>query len=173
MVIAMTEKRTLFGFECRKVPGYEWYWISECGTCLVSTYKHIVRRMKPRDHNGYLSIEVQSKNRERVHRMVAMAWLEGYGEVVNHKDGQKHHNHASNLEWCSAKENTYHALRNGLHNTTERPIIGVHTATGDGIWIRSKQEAIRMGFKDKELRRCLGKPQFSHHGYRWSYAEAA
>lgn len=51
-----------------------------------------------------------------IHRMVAETYLnndEGY-PVVNHKDGDKGNNHVSNLEWCTEKENTLHALNTGL-----------------------------------------------------------
>ena len=48
-----------------------------------------------------------------VHRLVAAAFCDGYDElhcIVNHKDGDPSNNHADNLEWCTAKENTQHAI---------------------------------------------------------------
>lgn len=51
-----------------------------------------------------------------VHRLVAQAFIDKPKgkEFVNHKDGNPQNNAASNLEWVTAKENTHHALVNGL-----------------------------------------------------------
>lgn len=52
-----------------------------------------------------------------VHRIVALAFLgdppDGKPEV-NHIDGNRMNNSASNLEWCSRKENVSHSMRLGL-----------------------------------------------------------
>lgn len=63
----------------------------------------------------------------KIHRLVAEAFLEVphslfvytegtfYGKIpVNHKDGNKLNNCVENLEWCTYKENTRHALDAGL-----------------------------------------------------------
>ena len=51
-----------------------------------------------------------------VHRMVAITFIpnpENKPEV-NHKDGNKHNNDISNLEWVSKSENVIHAFKHGL-----------------------------------------------------------
>lgn len=53
----------------------------------------------------------------RLHRLVAEHFI---GDPlpketdVNHKDGNKQNNSASNLEWCTRSENMKHAIRTGL-----------------------------------------------------------
>ena len=60
-------------------------------------------------HNG-----IQVKR--YIHRLVAenfVQLIDGCSQI-NHIDGNKLNNSASNLEWVSAKENMAHAVKNGL-----------------------------------------------------------
>lgn len=64
---------------------------------------------------GYLQACVSVNGRRlnvHVHRCVAETFLPnecGY-EIVNHMDGCKQHNDVWNLEWCTRKENYFHAV---------------------------------------------------------------
>lgn len=51
-----------------------------------------------------------------VHKLVADAFVDGYfeGAQVNHIDGDKFNNNASNLEFCTASQNVFHAYDTGL-----------------------------------------------------------
>jgi NUMOD4 motif/HNH endonuclease len=61
---------------------------------------------------GYLQIALSGKKRANVHRLVALAFCGGFSEEkdVNHKDGVKTNNKASNLEWVSRSENVKHGF---------------------------------------------------------------
>lgn len=54
-----------------------------------------------------------------VHRLVAFAWLPAplsdKHVWINHKDGNKANNNASNLEWSTISQNIQHAFDTGLH----------------------------------------------------------
>ena len=74
------------------------------------------------DNKGYHRIRVtveRVKVSYKVHREVAKAFIDNPGNLpqVNHKDGNKNNNGASNLEWVTNKENAHHAIRSGLWDT--------------------------------------------------------
>lgn len=59
---------------------------------------------------GYFLVDLSKNGKNKrcaVHRLVALAFVEGYAEglFVNHKDECKTNNHVSNLEWCTNKYN--------------------------------------------------------------------
>lgn len=78
-----------------------------------STYfrkgKILKQSLTPR---GYYMVQLHKQNERTqycfVHRLVAMAFCDGYGDglVVNHKDENTKNNRADNLEWCTSSYNT-------------------------------------------------------------------
>jgi len=71
---------------------------------------------------GYLYVRVNNSGGPKIkfiHRLVAESFIPNPKtlQAVNHLDGDKRNNKHQNLEWCTNKQNTKHALVNGLiHN---------------------------------------------------------
>ena len=73
------------------------------------------------DKDGYELVGLYKngvESKKRVHRLVAVAFIPNPKNKpdVNHKNGIKKDNRASELEWCTKKENTNHAILLGLMN---------------------------------------------------------
>lgn len=72
------------------------------------------------DKFGYHRVNVKRSDGKRVglfvHRALAIAFIPNpeNKRCVNHKNGIKSDYRLENLEWCSHKENTDHAIRTGL-----------------------------------------------------------
>lgn len=80
--------------------------------------------------NGYFTVATKIGGRKgkticfKVHRLVAEAFLLNIENkpFVNHIDGVKTNNNLNNLEWCTAKENTKHAILTGLIDYSKRNV---------------------------------------------------
>jgi len=97
------------------IPGYEGlYKVSNIGR-VFSIRNNII--LKYRIHNrGYNRVSLCSDKTidKLVHRLVAESF---YGKScldINHIDGDKKNNNLDNLEYCTKKENTNHAIKIGL-----------------------------------------------------------
>ena len=93
------------------------YFICEDG----SVWSDISQRMlKPfTNPDGYLLVDLHHNKKSyyrMIHRLVAIYYIPNPNNlpIVNHKDGVKTNPNVTNLEWCTAKENTQHAWRTGL-----------------------------------------------------------
>lgn len=123
----------------KDVKGYEGlYQVSNHGRVKSLNYNHTKKEkvLVPLKHqNGYLFVNINGKQ-QSIHRLIAKTFIPNQKNKnqVNHIDGNKENNRIDNLEWCTAKENTRHAYKNGLINlNTEKKkkseLININKAT--------------------------------------------
>lgn len=67
-----------------------------------------------------------------VHRLVAETFVDNphHFPQVNHKDCNKQNNKADNLEWVTARQNTYHAYKNNLNPVPKIELKATNLETG-------------------------------------------
>lgn len=125
--------------------------VSSNGRIRSAFSKSIVRPFT--SSNGYLSAPLGSKRGGKralmsVHRVVARAFI---GEcpanmVCNHKDGDKHNNSASNLEYITQRENC-------THSRISKGLVGASYKKANGKWasqMRIKGRITHLGYYSTE-----------------------
>jgi hypothetical protein len=113
-----------------------------------------VRRCQPQrimagqvNTKGYRQVNMRHLGRRRVqlvHRLVADAFMGRpltSSHQINHKDGDKLNNAASNLEWVTPSENQKHAYQLGLKSVTGERNPNAKLARKDVDRIRASSDS--------------------------------
>ena len=126
------------GFKTFTLDDYE---ITKDGKVYNKKWK---RYVKPQPNGaGYLRVHIAGRM-YFVHRLVAEKYVPNPENKpqVNHKDGNYLNNKSDNLEWVTNKENSTHALKNGLMWIEERhPMAKLKKE--DVVFIKSHPEMSR------------------------------
>lgn len=156
----------------------------------------VIKILNPcKDTYGYLRIKLSKNNKVKkyqVHRLVAQAFIPNPGNKpqVNHIDGIKTNNIATNLEWVTAKENITHAYKIGL-TTSERAIknLGKYSTKGKEnpkakeviqydikgnfikIWGSINEIQRELNYLSQDICKCCQKKYKQAYGYIWEYKE--
>ena len=134
------------------------------------------------DKHGYCSVNVSRLGKSTpmlVHRLVAMAFIPNPDNkpAIDHIDGTRDNNRASNLRWCTPSENMLNPItrKRTSKQSSERsrpekyrPVVAIK----DGIVVKSYQSAkfaIKDGFSDASIyQACIGKRK-TYRGMIWMY----
>ena len=148
----------------RLVEGTDDYWISNLGR-----FRHNKKLMKQSfDKDGYLTCNV-GKRRVRVHRLVASAFIPNPNNlpVVDHLDGCKQNNHASNLRWTTVSCNTKSAYDMGLINKNIMlPVLVIDEDMNGTIYKNQSEVAKAIGSDSKYINQVVRGILKSIKGYR-------
>jgi len=165
---------------------------------LNSTYEvSDLGRLRNKDTGRILKTEVINSGYERVtlpkvprggdelvHRIVAIAFCEGYQEglQVDHIDGQKLNNKASNLRWVSVSQNirynidrgtfNSHTAREALLSLQKKSVKQYDRFTGDFIreYESLNQASKTVGITATAIHKALKRDSKSTKLYRWEWS---
>ena len=154
----------------KDIQGYEGlYQVSNLGRVKSLRRDKILAPKKNWD--GYLRIQLWRNNKNvfvSIHRLVAQAFIDNLENkpFINHKDGDKQNNYVENLEWCTQKENIYHAQKMGLSKTNGcKKVLCVEL---NKIFNSASEASRWLGFTGNVVHKAARKCKKSG-GYTWRY----
>lgn len=138
-----------YNSEYRYVPGFCMLAVSKDGRIINTNTNTIIE-----GHicKGYRQLTINcmrehgnlQKKNITFHRLIALAWVANTNaqlhSVVNHIDGNKLNNAASNLEWVTPKDNSNHAVKIGI-DSKSAPCKLRNVENGEIIEFPSQQKA--------------------------------
>jgi len=156
-----TNERTIMTYEEKIIPGYGDKYIVQSNGVVYSLYSN--KELNQTDNGrGYFNVKLQLPLSETngikkyktcyIHRLVAQAFIDNPEELpqVNHIDGNKANNSVENLEWCTALQNTQHAIATQLTTLRESymSISDLEEAVGLllSATVSNKELAIKYGY---------------------------
>lgn len=153
--------------EWKKVKGFERYSVSNEGE-VMNPKGSIMKAFFA--GSGYLQVALWrdgEKKKFYVHRLVAEAFVENsHGcKEINHKDGNKENNAASNLEWCTRTENLNHS-----YYTLNNHVKGVRCFETGVVYPSIHEAARQTGIARNGISMCCDGRQRKAGKLHWGYA---
>ena len=170
-----------------KINGFDNYEISDDG----HIYNRYGKEIKPFiSSQGYYRVSLYKNGRYykfQLHRLVAEHFIPNPNNLpqVNHKDTNKLHCEASNLEWSTQSGNIKHAINNGLYTKQlENQRIAAKASADkyskevkqldlDGNILntfRNKHDASKAtGIMPNNIKMCCDGKRKTAGGFKWTY----
>lgn len=156
-----------------------WKPLAQCDKYECSNFGHIRNRETQKivngsvNNKGYVRFDLCKDGKRFVvsgHRAVAETFLRNEEEKphINHIDGIKTNNCITNLEWCTAKENTVHA-RDVLKyefGKNKRKIVCVETNT---VYNSVLEAANLLQIRDSDIHHVLKRRRKHTHNLHFQY----
>ena len=171
----------------KDVEGYEGlYQVSNLGNIKSLNYLHTgkAKNMKKYFHNsGYLAVDLWKKGkgeRRFVHKLVAESFIANPNNysIVNHIDGNKLNNYASNLEWCTQQHNVQEGFKLGRKGSFLGKFGEKHNRSKEILqldlygniikkWSCASEVQRKLGFGQANIRNCCVGRCKTSYGFIW------
>ena len=127
------------------IPSVETYVLARDGSCIGLRNKV---KLKPLEHRRPINVDYKGRYMKYgmhgkyypIHRLMMLTFnppkdngASPYLLQVNHIDGIRYNNSLSNLEWCTPRENSWHAIQTGLIPVNGGGVEVLNIETGDII----------------------------------------
>lgn len=179
MEAKLTNENVIF----KDIPGFEGlYQVSSIGVVKNIITGNLIIPIN--NGRGYYQLILRKDKKyylKRVNRLVALAFILNPDNKphVNHINGIKNDNRVENLEWCTPKENSQHAKRNGLlkpqpSGSDNKRSIPINQYDLNGNFIRKYdgiREAARINnYSMGNIQQCVIGNYKQRYGYKWQKA---
>ena len=149
------------------------YSVSTEGEVRKDTTNYILSQSSYQDYKFVTLLINGQQKRMRVHRMVAMTFIENPDNkpYVNHINGIRYDNNVENLEWVTQSENIQHAVRTGLMQNGRKKAVIQYNLNGDRMaTFESASEAARQtGGSQSKITMCCKRQRETANDYQWRY----
>lgn len=170
----------------KPIPGYEDYEVSNFGVVRskdrmvamvikgtpCKSLRHGRTLVPSKTKCGYLEVQLSKNGRIKhhlVHRLVADSFVPNplHLPQVNHKDEDKTNNKSSNLEWCTAQENSTYGTRLNRLSTK----VAKYTKYGELLQVYDSvsKAAEDVGCHYTTIVHCCNGKQKTVRGFVWKY----
>lgn len=161
----------------KDIEGFPNYEVSNLGRVRNKNTKQIIAPIK--GSSGYLSVRIRKQTGDyekpalNIHRLVAKTFIPNPENKpqVNHIDGNKLNNKMDNLEWCTRKENSKHAMKLGLFKPEppEPPKKKVKIIETGEVFNSIRDCANSLGVAEQHIWACLNGIRKTRNGLHFEY----